>query len=237
MLQRIAIFLLGIALLFSITFALIATGYLVSVFRESTTSAQWGTQPILLHDCANSTIILQCSPLRPIIRLLHNGSDCQHWPVTQQWVCDLCKIDSEEDCNGKSGNMLWTCNLYFLGYQLSPNTEALNEHYRKLKNKKDIVGISLGSTFVLILLLALGGCMWRQKRDQCRTHVQELDRSLPGRQLRCGKRVEDGNSTKSARRVPVLPIAQPGRNSGHSNDAQLEERSGPRGRRAVMTPK
>jgi hypothetical protein len=205
MLQHIAIFLLGTAILFSITFAVIAIGYLISVLLDSTTSVQWGTQTIVVRNRANSTMILQSGLLRPILRPFNNWSDCQNWPAAQQWVCDTCNIDLEEDCNGKSGNMLWECTMCCSGYQLSPDTKSLNEHYCKLKKRKEIVWISLGSVFVLIALLASGGCIWRQKGAQRRTRTRELDRSFQDRRLHHGRHVEGANSTKSARRVPVLP--------------------------------
>jgi len=208
MLQHIAIFLLGTATLFSITSTVIAISYSISILLNSTISVQWGTQTTFIRDCANSTMILQWGPPRPILHQFHNWSDRQKWPATQQWVYDTCKIDFEEDCDGKSGNVLWECTVCFSGYRLGPDIKALNEHYCKLKKRKEIVRISLGSAFVLILLLALGGCMWRQKGDQRRTRARELDRSLQDRRLHHGRRVEGGNPTKSARRVSVLPTVR-----------------------------
>jgi hypothetical protein len=211
MLQHVATFLLGTAIFFSITSAVIAVGYLISVLRDSTTSVQWGAQTIFVRDSANLTMILQWGPPRPILRKFHNWSDRQNWPATLQWVCDTCKIDFEEDCNGKGGNMLWECPVCLSGYQLSPDPKALNKHYRKLMERKDIVWISLGSASVLIVLLASGGCIRRQRRDQCRTRARKLDRSLQDRRLHHDRRVEGANPIKSAQRVPVLPTAQSSR--------------------------
>lgn len=218
MLQHIAVFLLGTAILFSITSAVIAIGYIISVLLDSTTSVQWGTQTIFVHGRANSTMILQWGPLRPILRRFHNWSDCRNWPAAQQWVYGTCKIDFEEDCNGKGGNMLWEC-ICFSGYQLSPDTKALNEHYYKLKEREEAVSTSLGSALVLIVLFASGGCIWRQKRDQRRIRGRERVIELQNRLLRHDRRVEGANLTKSARRVPVLPTIRSSRNPSPGNDA------------------
>ena len=164
-------------------------------------------------------MILQWGPPRPILCQFHNWSDRQNWPMTQQWVYDACKIDFEEDCDGKSGNMLWGCTMCFSGYPLGPDAKALNEHYCKFKKRKEIVWISLGSAFVLILLWASGGRMWRQKRDQRRTRARGLGRSLQDRRLHHDRHVEGGNPTKSARRVPVLPTIRSSRNPSPGNDA------------------
>ena len=217
MLQHIAIFLLGTAILFSITSAVIAIGYIISVLLDSTTSVQWGTQTTFVHGCANSTMILQWGPLRPILSRFHNWSDCCNWPAAQQWVYGTCKIGFEEDCNGNRGNMLWEC-IRFSGYQLSPDTKALNEHYCKLKKREEIVWTSLGSALVLIVLLASGGCIWRQKKDQRKIRGRERAIELQNRLLRHDRRVKGANSTKSARRVPVLPTIRSSRNPGPSND-------------------
>ena len=176
-------------------------------------------------------MILECSPPRPILRRFHNWNDRQNWPATQKWVCDTCKIDFEENCDGKCGNMRWECSVCFPGYQLSPDTEALNEHYRKLKERKEMVWISLGSAFVLIMLLALNGCIWRQKRNQRRTRARELDRSLQDRRLHHDRCMEGANPIKSARRVPVLPTIRSSQNPSPGNDTNptavgVKQRSG-----------
>jgi hypothetical protein len=113
--------------------------------------------------------------------------------------------------------MLGEC-ICFSGYQLSPDTKALNEHYYKLKKREEIVWTSLGSALVLIVLLASGGCIWRQKRDQRRIRGRERAIELQNRLLRHDRRVKGANSTKSARRVPVLPTIRSSRNPSPDND-------------------
>lgn len=114
--------------------------------------------------------------------------------------------------------MLWEC-ICFSGYQLSPDTKALNEHYYKLKEREEAVSTSLGSALVLIVLFASGGCIWRQKRDQRRIRGRERVIELQNRLLRHDRRVEGANLTKSARRVPVLPTIRSSRNPSPGNDA------------------
>ena len=77
---------------------------------------------------------------------------------------------------------------------------------------------SLGSALVLIVLLASGGCIWRQKKDQRKIRGRERAIELQNRLLRHDRRVKGANSTKSARRVPVLPTIRSSRNPGPSND-------------------
>jgi hypothetical protein len=236
MLQHIATFLLGAAILFSITSAVIAIGCVLSILLDSTTSVQCGTRTSFVHGCANSTMILQWGPLRPILCRFHNWSDRHNWPAAQQWVYGTCKIDFDEDCNGKGGNILWEC-ICFSGYQLSPDTKALHKHYYKLKEREEIVLTSLGSALVLIVLLASGGCIWRQKRDQRRIHGRERAIELQNRLIRHDRRVKGANSTKLARRVPVLPTIRSSRNPSPGNDANPTTVGQSRGlgsRRAVM---
>jgi hypothetical protein len=92
--------------------------------------------------------------------------------------------------------------------EISQTNTTLKEHCSEAKRREEIVWISLASVFGLILLLALGCCIWKQTREK---------RKGRGIRLR-NRRVEvagtthvDGandtvNFTKSARRVPVLPI-------------------------------
>src|SRR6202044_3008536 len=115
-------------ILFSITSAVITVGHFITALHDST-SVRWGTQTIFVRGWANSTMILQWDPPRPILRQFHNWNNRQNWPATQQWVCDTCKIDFEQDCNGKCGNMRWECSVCFPAYQLSPDPKPLNEYY------------------------------------------------------------------------------------------------------------
>jgi hypothetical protein len=93
------------------------------------------------------------------------------------------------------------------------------------------VWISLGSAFVLIVLLASGGCIWRKKGGQRRIRARERTSSLQNRVLHHDRRVEGANSAKSARRVPVLPTVRSSRNPSPSNDenpitVRAKQRSG-----------
>jgi hypothetical protein len=218
MLQHIAIFLLGTAILFSATSVVITISHIISVLLDSTTAVQWGTQTTLVHGRANSTMILQWGPLRPILHRFHDWSDCRNWSAAQQWVYGICKIGFDEDYNGKRRNMLWEC-ICLSGYQLSPDTKVFNEHYCKLEKRGEVAWTSLGSALVLMVLLALGGCIWRQKKGQRRIRGRERAIELQNRLLRHDGRVKDANSIKTARRVPVLPTIRASRNPSPGTDA------------------
>ena len=117
--------------------------------------------------------------------------------------------------------------------EISQTNTTLKEHCSEAKRREEIVWISLASVFGLILLLALGCCIWKQTREK---------RKGRGIRLR-NRRVEvagtthvDGANdtvkfTKSARRVPVLPISGSRTSSASSevDPSTVQARKGSRG--------
>ena len=74
--------------------------------------------------------------------------------------------------------------------------------------------ISIGSAFGLLLLLALGGCIFKQTRDKRRVRQRDRAHRLQDRELGdTGRSQVDGAHgtvrwAKSVRRVLVLPVSR-----------------------------
>lgn len=91
--------------------------------------------------------------------------------------------------------------------------DTLAKHCCEATRKAEVVWISIGSTVCLILLQALGCCMFKQTRNKRKAREQDRAIRLQNRELgvTCRSQVDGADGpvwwTKSSRRVPVLPVS------------------------------
>lgn len=183
-------------------------------YSKSTVSTHYcPSQPTLIQKWDNSTIKLQWGHPESIVPRYHSWDDCLNRPETEKCKQKICNLDFAAHCHNQTE--LWECSMCFsdAGETRWAN-ETLAAHCCAVKRKAEIVWISIGSMFGVVLLLALGGCMFKQTRDKRRTRQREQEIRLQDRELgAAGKTQVDGAKgtvrwAKSCRRVPVLPTSR-----------------------------
>lgn len=175
--------------------------------REYNSSAllrqQDPSQHSLVWDSDNLTMATHSRYPEPLLRRHRSWNDCPNWPATHKCKHMICNIDFPVYCNNEID--LWECQMCFTDKgETSWSHNTLAEHCCEAKRKAEIVWIAIGSTFCLLLLLALGCCMFKQTRDKRKAHDRDRAVQLQDRELGADGTVR---WAKSFRRVPVLPVS------------------------------
>jgi hypothetical protein len=168
---------------------------------------------MVVREYSDSATRTHWAPPEPIWRHYNSWNDCPDWPETEKCKQKICNLDFAADCHNKTE--LWKCKMCFSDEgEISRTDEALAEYCCESKRKSEVVWISICSAVGFLLLLALGGCMFKQTREKRRARERDRAIRLQDRELgaACRPHVDGVDETvrwaKSARRVPVLPISR-----------------------------
>ena len=161
---------------------------------------------------------------RASIAAPRSWSNCPDWPWAHACKQKICNIGFAVHCNYEVE--LWKCKMCFSDRgETSLTHDALAKHCCEAKRKAEGVWVSIGSAFCLLLLLALGCCMFNQTRYKRRIRDRLRDRELGATcRPRVGKANGTARLTTPCRRVPVLPVSAS--NAAAPNAIQARQGSG-----------